>query len=143
MRLNLSPEAAKALGRDPETNALTTWLLPTGIQEAVVAALVDLIVAGGVPRSRIVLFERSSRELQRAGFDIQRDECYGRGLADLCRYGSGRHRVSIRRWYRFINSCLVMTCAPLCWFYALLHWPGITSLFTSFCRLCAKSWRCC
>ena len=47
----------------------------------VVSALVDLLVAGGVAGERIILFERSSRELERAGFPIRRDgsgpQCYG------------------------------------------------------------------
>ena len=47
----------------------------------VVGALVDLLVAGGVARDRVILFERSSRELERAGFPIRRDgpgpRCYG------------------------------------------------------------------
>ena len=47
----------------------------------VVTALVDLLVAGGVARDRIILFERSSRELERAGFPIRREgsgpRCYG------------------------------------------------------------------
>ena len=47
----------------------------------VVSALVDLLVAGGVARDRVILFERSSRELERAGFPIQREgsgpQCYG------------------------------------------------------------------
>ena len=47
----------------------------------VVSALVDLLVAGGVARDRIILFERSSRELERAGFPIRRGgsgpQCYG------------------------------------------------------------------
>jgi hypothetical protein len=46
-----------------------------------VAALVDLLIAGGVASDRIILFERSSRELERAGFPIRRDgqgpRCYG------------------------------------------------------------------
>jgi len=48
---------------------------------SVVSALVDLLVAGGVAADRIILFERSSRELERAGFPIRRDgpgpRCYG------------------------------------------------------------------
>ena len=47
----------------------------------VVNALVDLLVAGGLARERIILFERSSRELERAGFTIRRGgsgtRCYG------------------------------------------------------------------
>jgi Domain of unknown function (DUF362) len=47
----------------------------------VVDALVDLLAAGGVAKDRIILFERSSRELERAGFPIRRDgsgpRCYG------------------------------------------------------------------
>jgi uncharacterized protein (DUF362 family) len=46
-----------------------------------VNALVDLLVAGGVAPDRIILFERSSRELERAGFDIRRaadgPRCFG------------------------------------------------------------------
>jgi hypothetical protein len=36
-----------------------------------VESLVDLIAAAGVERSRIIVFERSDRELQRAGFTIR------------------------------------------------------------------------
>jgi uncharacterized protein (DUF362 family) len=47
----------------------------------VVAAFVDLLIDGGVAPSRIILFERSSRELERAGFAIARGgggpRCYG------------------------------------------------------------------
>ena len=46
-----------------------------------VAALVDLLAEAGVLRSRILVFERSSRELERAGFAIRRSGgpylCYG------------------------------------------------------------------
>jgi uncharacterized protein (DUF362 family) len=46
-----------------------------------VGALVHWLVAGGVPRDRVILFERSSRELRGAGFEIRRDGggplCYG------------------------------------------------------------------
>jgi len=45
-----------------------------------VEALVDLLAEAGVPRSRIVVFERSSRELERAGFEIRRS-----GGPYLCR----------------------------------------------------------
>jgi uncharacterized protein (DUF362 family) len=47
----------------------------------VVFALVDRLVAGGVARRNIILFERSDRELDRAGFGISRDgdgpRCFG------------------------------------------------------------------
>jgi len=47
----------------------------------VVRALVDWLVEGGVRPEKIILFERSSRELERAGFDISRGgdgpRCYG------------------------------------------------------------------
>ena len=47
----------------------------------VVSAFVDCLVAGGLAPERIILFERSSRELERAGFEIRRDgsgpQCYG------------------------------------------------------------------
>jgi hypothetical protein len=47
-----------------------------------VAALVDLIAEAGVPRQRVIVFERSSRELERAGFAVRRSGdgpylCYG------------------------------------------------------------------
>ena len=46
-----------------------------------VLALVDWLVAGGVARRNIILFERSDRELERAGFRINRDgdglRCFG------------------------------------------------------------------
>lgn len=48
---------------------------------AVIGALVELVAAAGVPRDRIIVFERSSRELERAGFTIRRRGgpylCYG------------------------------------------------------------------
>jgi len=48
---------------------------------ALVEALVELIAAAGVARSRILVFDRSSRELERAGFSIRRSGgrylCYG------------------------------------------------------------------
>lgn len=47
----------------------------------VVDALIRLLVAGGVPAERIILFERSSRELERAGFELRRSgsgaRCFG------------------------------------------------------------------
>ena len=47
----------------------------------VVGALADLLIAGGVAPDRIILFDRSSRELERAGFDIRRSgdgpRCFG------------------------------------------------------------------
>ena len=47
----------------------------------VVTALVNALVTGGVARNKIILFERSSRELERAGFPTRRDGdgpwCYG------------------------------------------------------------------
>jgi len=46
-----------------------------------VEALVDLLAEAGVSRSRILVFERSSRELERAGFSIRHSGgpylCYG------------------------------------------------------------------
>jgi len=46
-----------------------------------VEALVELVAAAGVARDRIVVFERSSRELERAGFPVRRSGgsylCYG------------------------------------------------------------------
>jgi uncharacterized protein (DUF362 family) len=46
-----------------------------------VSALVDQLVASGVDPTRIILFERSSRELEKAGFAIRRKgngpRCYG------------------------------------------------------------------
>jgi uncharacterized protein (DUF362 family) len=46
-----------------------------------VGALADLLVAAGVRPDRIILFDRSSRELERAGFDIRRSgdapRCFG------------------------------------------------------------------
>lgn len=47
----------------------------------VVGALVDLVAGAGVERDRIIVFERSSRELERAGFAVRRSGgpylCYG------------------------------------------------------------------
>lgn len=47
----------------------------------VVEAVVEIVAGAGVDRSRIIVFERSSRELERAGFDIRRKGgpslCYG------------------------------------------------------------------
>jgi uncharacterized protein (DUF362 family) len=46
-----------------------------------VEALVELLTLAGVARDRIIVFERSSRELRRAGFEIRRSGgpylCYG------------------------------------------------------------------
>jgi uncharacterized protein (DUF362 family) len=46
-----------------------------------VEALVDLIAEAGVDRNRIIVFERSSRELERAGYSIRRSgspyRCFG------------------------------------------------------------------
>lgn len=47
----------------------------------IVDALVTLLVDGGVRPDNIILFERSSRELERAGFELRRDgdgpRCFG------------------------------------------------------------------
>ncbi len=47
----------------------------------VVGALVELVAGAGVERSRIIVFERSSRELERAGFSLREKGgpslCYG------------------------------------------------------------------
>jgi uncharacterized protein (DUF362 family) len=47
----------------------------------IVEAVVELIAGAGVERSRIIVFERSSRELEQAGFDVRRQGgphlCYG------------------------------------------------------------------
>lgn len=47
----------------------------------VVDALVELVAGAGVERSRIIVFERSSRELERAGFSLRK-----KGGASMC-YG--------------------------------------------------------
>ncbi len=47
----------------------------------VVEALVDLLAGAGVERGQVIVFERSSRELERAGFALRRERgpylCYG------------------------------------------------------------------
>ncbi|MCG6963216.1 MAG: DUF362 domain-containing protein [Acidobacteria bacterium] len=54
---------------------------PLSPRREVVEALVRLITAAGVPAGRIIVFERSSRELQRAGLPLRRSGgpylCYG------------------------------------------------------------------
>ncbi len=65
------PEAAKRLFRPDDTvgikvNCLAGRSLSPRVE--LVEALVDLIAAAGVDRRRIIVFERTSRELRRAGF---------------------------------------------------------------------------
>jgi uncharacterized protein (DUF362 family) len=73
-----------------------------------VEALVDLIAAEGVPRRSILVFERSSRELERAGFSIRRS-----GGAYLC-YGTDK------QWDRkpsdsgAIGSCFAREVSTTC-----------------------------
>lgn len=54
---------------------------PLSPRPEIVAALVELVAAGGVARDKIIVFERSSRELERAGFEVRRRGgpflCYG------------------------------------------------------------------
>jgi len=65
------PEAANRLFRPDDTvgikvNCLAGRSLSPRVE--LVEALVDLIASAGVDRRRIIVFERSSRELRRAGF---------------------------------------------------------------------------
>ena len=54
---------------------------PLAPRRELVEALVALLVKAGAPEERILVFERSDRELQRAGFDIRKEgkgyRCYG------------------------------------------------------------------
>ncbi len=68
--------AAAMLFRPSDTvaiklNCLAGRLLSPRVE--LVEALVELIAEAGVDRRRIIVFERSSRELERAGFTIRRD----------------------------------------------------------------------
>ncbi len=69
-----SHEAAAQLFRPEDTvgvkvNCLAGRNLSPRVE--LVEALVDLVAAAGVDRSRIIVFERSSRELRRAGFTLR------------------------------------------------------------------------
>ncbi|MDX2435587.1 MAG: DUF362 domain-containing protein [Acidobacteriota bacterium] len=69
-----SREAAAQLFRPEDTvgvkvNCLAGRNLSPRVE--LVEALVDLVAAAGVDRSRIIVFERSSRELRRAGFTLR------------------------------------------------------------------------
>ena len=68
-------DAAKRLFRSSDTvgikiNCLAGPMLSPRV--ALVEALVELLVAAGVARRKVIVFERSSRELERAGFVISR-----------------------------------------------------------------------
>ena len=77
-------EAAMSLFRPEDTvgikvNCLAGRSLSPRVE--LVEALVDLVAEAGVDRGRIVVFERSSRELRKAGFTIRRQgppyRCFG------------------------------------------------------------------
>ena len=77
-------EAARALFKTGDTvgikvNCLAGPLLSPRVE--LVEALVELVVGAGVDRRRIVVFDRSSRELERAGFTVRREgapyRCFG------------------------------------------------------------------
>jgi uncharacterized protein (DUF362 family) len=54
---------------------------PLAPRRELVEALVALLVQAGVPEERVIVFERSDRELQRAGFELRKEgkgyRCYG------------------------------------------------------------------
>ncbi len=74
----------------------------------VVGALVDLLVAGGVARDRVILFERSSRELERAGFPIRRG-----GPGPLC-YGTDNDYDRKPEVSGSIGSCFARLVSETC-----------------------------
>lgn len=70
-----APAAARALFRPDDTvgvklNCLAGRLMSP--RPELVEALVELIAGAGVDRRRIIVFDRSSRELERAGFTVRR-----------------------------------------------------------------------
>ena len=75
---------------------------------ALVESLVDLLAEAGVPRSRIVVFERSSRELERAGFQIRRS-----GGPYLC-YGTDNQYDSEPSTSGAIGSCFAREVSTTC-----------------------------
>jgi len=54
---------------------------PLAPRRELVEALADLLINAGVPEGQIIVFERSDRELQRAGFELRTEgkgyRCYG------------------------------------------------------------------
>jgi uncharacterized protein (DUF362 family) len=73
-----------------------------------VEALVDLLAEAGVLRSRILVFERSSRELERAGFAIRRS-----GGPYLC-YGTDNRYDSEPSTSGSIGSCFAHEVSTTC-----------------------------
>jgi len=74
----------------------------------VVSALVKLLVSGGVARDRIILFERSSRELEKAGFPTRRE-----GSGPLC-YGTDNDYEAKPRVSGSIGSCFARLVSETC-----------------------------
>lgn len=73
-----------------------------------VEALVDLIAGAGVDRRRIIVFERSSRELERAGFAIRRQ-----GPPYRCQ-GTDNHFDPLPSTSGEIGSCFARTVSTEC-----------------------------
>jgi uncharacterized protein (DUF362 family) len=73
-----------------------------------VAALVDWLVAGGVRRDRVILFERSSRELRNAGFSVRRT-----GSGPLC-FGTDNDYDERPSVSGAIGSCFARLVSTTC-----------------------------
>jgi uncharacterized protein (DUF362 family) len=104
-------EAASALFTADDTvgikvNCLAGKMLSPRVE--LVEALVDLISAAGVDRRRIIVFERSDRELQRAGFTIR-----SRGLPYRCA-GTNNDFDSQPSSIGAIGSCFARVVSTTC-----------------------------
>ena len=73
-----------------------------------VEALVERLADAGIHRSRIIVFERSSRELERAGFTIRRS-----GGPYLC-YGTDNRWDSMPSESGSIGSCFAQEVSTTC-----------------------------
>jgi len=81
---------------------------PLSPRRGLVEALVELVAAAGVARNKIIVFERSSRELARAGFELRRS-----GGPYLC-YGTDNDYDRVPSTSGSIGSCYARLVSTTC-----------------------------
>jgi uncharacterized protein (DUF362 family) len=104
-------EAAASLFRPEDTvgikvNCLAGRNLSPRVE--LVEALVDLVASAGVDRRRIIVFERSSRELRKAGFTVRRE-----GPPYLC-FGTDNDYDELPEDSGSIGSCFARLVSTRC-----------------------------
>jgi len=112
-----------ATGAESASHALSSLIRPSDVvglkvnclagrrlspRVEVVEALVELLAAAGVARHRIIVFERSSRELERAGFSVRRS-----GGPYLC-YGTDNDYERLPTTSGEIGSCYAKLVSTTC-----------------------------